>query len=183
MLSPSGPRGRGTSGRWLRVQAVPILHWDNNHGLVRRCDALDFSKGPFTRAIRCQHRRLPSPCAEAFGGKRRSLPSRAFEVWRRAARKLFWWKGFARLCDRVAASGIFVNLEFVSGLGACRIWEDAWAIVPWRPIGANSGLMIDTWALCKGQVGFGSVAHNSGRAPSCSFNWADGFAPDSAARH
>jgi sugar phosphate isomerase/epimerase len=56
-------------------------------------------------------------------------------------------EGFGNLCDRVAADGIWVDLEFMPILGLPDL-AAAWAIVG----GAgrrNSGILIDTWHFAK----------------------------------
>jgi sugar phosphate isomerase/epimerase len=61
-------------------------------------------------------------------------------------------EGFARLCDRAADNGLWVDLEFMPFWGLPDL-ASAWAIV-----GAvqrkNAGMMVDTWHFSKGNPDF-----------------------------
>ncbi|MGQ7932543.1 sugar phosphate isomerase/epimerase family protein [Paraburkholderia sp. D1E] len=57
-------------------------------------------------------------------------------------------EGFADLCDRVAAAGVWVDLEFMPILGLPTL-EAAWSIVS-EAARPNSGVLVDTWHFVKG---------------------------------
>ena len=58
--------------------------------------------------------------------------------------------GFAGLCDRARAAGIWVDLEFMPFWGLPNL-EDAWAIVN-AAERSNSGILIDTWHFPRGKL-------------------------------
>ncbi|WP_261540192.1 sugar phosphate isomerase/epimerase family protein [Burkholderia multivorans] len=78
--------------------------------------------------------------------------------------------GFGRMCE--AASGLWIDLEFMPLLGLSSL-EQAWAIVN----GANqpnSGLMIDTWHMCRTKADIELLATIPGERLR-SLQIADGF--------